>query len=238
MSFERLPFKFTGFVHHSKKSNGLSLDEKRQIVHEIAQCLEDAPAVLKSFKKKELLEIICAEVGKEGKHSGFTVFTKPRMIEYLLKLISKKCNKETAKEPAPPPPVQDEKKFNKQQKNKYLSQLPIETNHCHDGETVMEDPIVLLCGNLACRASLDTDDIFCKRCSCYICHQYDENKDPSLWLTCDYNSWEEGEPCGISCHLQCALEQKPCGILKKDSSENPDGYCSCFSCGTPIAVMR
>ncbi|KAL3504877.1 hypothetical protein ACH5RR_034718 [Cinchona calisaya] len=223
----------SGFVHQSEKSSRLSLGEKRQLVHEIAQCLEDAPAVLNSFTRKELLEIICAEIGKERKFSGFT---KPKMIEFVLALVTKKCNKESDEELAPSSPSQDENELNKQQKNKYLSQLPIESDPLHH-EIMREDQKFLLCGNLACRAALNTDDAFCKRCSCCICHQYDENKDPSLWLTCNYNSLEEGELCGVSCHLKCALQHEPCGMMKKDSSANLDGYFGCFSCRKINGVM-
>ncbi|CAI9116137.1 OLC1v1017213C1 [Oldenlandia corymbosa var. corymbosa] len=221
----------SGLLHHSASSDGLSLEERRQMVHEIAQCLKDAPTVLKSFKKKELEELIYAE-SKERKIYGYT---KPKMIEYLLKLVSK--NKETANELPPVSPVQDEKRLNKQQKNRYLSQLPVESNNSQ-GEPVRTDQELVLCPNLACRASLDADDMFCKRCSCCICHQYDENKDPSLWLTCDNNSPEKDEPCGISCHLKCALEQKPRGALKKDSSGDPDDIFCCNSCRKPYGVMR
>lgn len=232
-SFVKLLSPFPGFVHHSEKSSRLSLEEKRQLVHEIAQCLEDAPAVLNSFTRKELLEMIRAEIGEVRKCSGFT---KPKMIEYLLELVIKKNNKETIKQLAPSSPSQDEDKFNKQQKNKYLSQLPIESYHSH-GKIMREDQKLLICGNPACRAALNTDDVFCKRCSCCICHQYDENKDPSLWLTCNYDSLEEGELCGVSCHLKCALQHEFCGMMKKCSSANLDGYFCCVSCRKLNGVM-
>ncbi|XP_027091110.1 VIN3-like protein 2 [Coffea arabica] len=231
---KRVDSMASGFVCRSEKTSWSSLEEKRQLVHEIAQCLDDAPAVLNSFTRKELLEIICAEVGKECKCSGFT---KPKMIEYLLELVARKCNKETVKNLAPPSPSQDEKKFNKQRKNKYLSQLTTESDQSY-AEIMVEDQKLLLCGNLACRAALSTDDAFCKRCSCCICHQYDENKDPSLWLTCDYNYPEEGELCGISCHLKCVLEHEPMGMKNQDSSANLDGYFCCVSCRKSNEVMR
>ncbi|KAL5574042.1 hypothetical protein UlMin_023639 [Ulmus minor] len=45
-----------------------------------------------------------------------------------------------------------------------------------------------ICVNYACRAALSIDAIFCKRCSCCICHHCDNNKDPSLWLVCSSES--------------------------------------------------
>lgn len=227
-------FFVTGFEDQPEKCSKLSLEEKRQLVHGIAQCLEDAPAVLSSFTRRELLEIICAEMGKERKYSGFT---KSKMIEHLLKLVTKKCNEATSEKELDSSQTQDENTSNRQQKNKYLCQLPKESEHV-PSEIVREDPKLLLCENLACRAALDSEDSFCKRCSCCICCQYDDNKDPSLWLTCENGSLDEGVPCGISCHLKCALEQGKSGKLKKNSHVKVDQCFSCVSCGKLNDLMR
>ncbi|CAN4122394.1 unnamed protein product [Withania somnifera] len=96
----------------------------------------------------------------------------------------------------------------------------------------------LLCHNLVCRATLQRDDVFCKRCSCCICHHYDDNKDPSLWLTCDSDSQDKTKPCGLSCHLKCALEHEQSGILKNCINPKLDGDFYCVSCGTVNGLMR
>lgn len=227
-------FSITGFEDQPEKSSKLSLEEKRQLVHGIAQCLEDAPAVLSSFTRRELLEIICAEMGKERKYSGFT---KSKMIEHLLKLVTKKCDGATSEKEYDSSQTLDENKSNRQQKNKYLCQLPKESEHV-PSEIAWEDPELLLCENLACRAALDSEDSFCKRCSCCICYQYDDNKDPSLWFTCENGSLDEGMTCGISCHLKCALEQGKSGKVKKSSHVKVDGCFSCVYCGKLNDLMR
>ena len=56
------------------------------------QCSEEAPEMLSSFSRKELLEMICAELGEERKYRGYT---KPKMIERLLKLVSEKPKSNT-----------------------------------------------------------------------------------------------------------------------------------------------
>ncbi|MCO5586054.1 hypothetical protein L7F22_039993 [Adiantum nelumboides] len=85
----------------------------------------------------------------------------------------------------------------------------------------------LVCKNLACKAVLPEGAHFCRRCSCCICKEFDDNKDPSLWITCDH----EEEGCGLSCHVECALQKQVAGVIKKRGSVWLDGSFSCQSCG-------
>ncbi|MCO5601571.1 hypothetical protein L7F22_055694 [Adiantum nelumboides] len=85
----------------------------------------------------------------------------------------------------------------------------------------------LVCKNLACKAVLPEGASFCRRCSCCICKEFDDNKDPSLWITCDH----EEEGCGLSCHVECALQKQVAGVIKKRGSVWLDGSFSCQSCG-------
>eukprot|EP01018_Ginkgo_biloba_P008964 Gb_11916 [translate_table: standard] len=71
-----------------------------------------------------------------------------------------------------------------------------------------------ICKNSACRAILSSEDIFCKRCSRCICHQFDDHKDPSLWLVCSSGPPHEGNSCGLSCHLECAVQHEKAGVVK------------------------
>ncbi|KAI3451428.1 hypothetical protein Pfo_008093 [Paulownia fortunei] len=91
-----------------------------------------------------------------------------------------------------------------------------------------------VCNNPACRATQSTGHQFCKRCSCFICHQFDDNKDPSLWLECTPDSGLEGS-CGFSCHIECALQHQKVGVnscqLQLDGS-----YC-CASCGKVSSII-
>ncbi|WVY91600.1 hypothetical protein V8G54_037114, partial [Vigna mungo] len=77
------------FLLDPAKWGVLSLPEKQRLVHEIAQQSKDASTMLQTFTRRELLEIICAELGKERKYTGYT---KSQMIEHLLKIISKNSN--------------------------------------------------------------------------------------------------------------------------------------------------
>ncbi|VFQ75198.1 unnamed protein product [Cuscuta campestris] len=145
----------SGFVINPYKYSRLSLEERRELLYEIYQWSDDAPKVLSSLGRRQLLEIICAEMGKERKYPGFT---KARMIEHLLKLFS--CRRTI---------------------NTKENLIP--DDHPCD-EEMKDKPGAFLCQNSACRAVMNDADVFCRRCSCCICHRYDDNKDPSLWLVC------------------------------------------------------
>ncbi|KAA8538187.1 hypothetical protein F0562_027795 [Nyssa sinensis] len=223
----------SGFVLDPAKCSRLSLEEKRELVHRIAQWSEDAPKILSSLTREELLEIICAEMGKERKYSGYTKF---RMIERLLKLIAGKSNKNYIKESLAFSPTKIESRSKRQRKKECPFQLPTELDYTSLENK--EDSRVLLCQNIVCRATLSPEDVFCKRCSCCICHWYDDNKDPTLWLTCESDPPDDGESCGMSCHLQCALEHKRSGILKDGCCTKLDGSFYCVSCGKVNGLMR
>ncbi|XP_074561166.1 uncharacterized protein LOC141817413 [Curcuma longa] len=69
------------------------------------------------------------------------------------------------------------------------------------------------------------------RCSCCICHHYDDNKDPSLWLFCNSDPPYRGKSCGMSCHLKCALKHEKAGISKTGCSPKLDASFYCVCCG-------
>ncbi|KAK4276900.1 hypothetical protein QN277_014996 [Acacia crassicarpa] len=211
-----------GLLFDPAKYGALNLQDKQKLVQEIARQSKDARNMLYSFTRKELLEIICAELGKERKYTGYT---KTQMIEYLLKIISRKSKWRI---------VQNNSHIGSKRKSGPLSQdlhyVPLANNK--EGKVKS-----LLCRNVACRATLCPEDAFCKRCSCCICHFYDDNKDPSLWLTCG-SDLDEKDSCGMSCHLQCALNYKKSGILKGIFSTTLDGSFSCVSCGKINGLMR
>lgn len=93
-----------------------------------------------------------------------------------------------------------------------------------------------ICKNSACRAVLSIDDSFCKRCSCCICHLFDENKDPSLWLVCASES-DDGFSCGSSCHLVCALHHNKVGVVDLGQVMQLDGSYCCASCGKVSRIL-
>lgn len=215
----------TGLLLDRAKYAMLNLQDKQRLVHEIAQQSKDATNMLHCFTRRELLEIICAEIGAERKYTGYT---KSQMIENLLKIISKKSKlhiiQNTVSHSAAKSHIGSKRK-------KVTSQDLHYAGNCKE-ETVK----TLLCQNVACRATLSPKDSFCKRCSCCICHCYDDNKDPSLWLTCSSDLLDE-ESCGRSCHLQCALRNESSGILKDSWGTKFDGSFVC-ACGKTNELMR
>ncbi|KMT03034.1 hypothetical protein BVRB_8g195960 [Beta vulgaris subsp. vulgaris] len=93
-----------------------------------------------------------------------------------------------------------------------------------------------ICKNSACRAVLSIDDAFCRRCSCCICHQFDDNKDPSLWLVCESESGQ-GDSCGLSCHIECAFQQEKLGVVNLGQYMHLDGSYCCSSCGKVSGIL-
>ncbi|KAK4397457.1 VIN3-like protein 1 [Sesamum angolense] len=93
-----------------------------------------------------------------------------------------------------------------------------------------------ICKNSACRAALSADDTFCKRCSCCICHLFDDNKDPSLWLECTSESGQ-GDACGLSCHIECALQRGKVGVVDLGLLMQLDGSYCCASCGKVSGIL-
>ncbi|XP_050894700.1 VIN3-like protein 2 [Lathyrus oleraceus] len=207
----------------------MNFQEKQRLVREVARQSKDAPDILQSFTRRELLELICAELGKKRKYTGYT---KGQMIEYLLKLISKKSNLYVDQNALAHSPAKIcvGSKRKKGPPSLDLRNVQIENTNEETTKT-------LVCRNVACKATLKPEDSFCKRCSCCICRCYDDSKDPSLWLTCTSNKPNE-ESCGMWCHLQCALSNQMSCILKGSRGVTLDGSFCCVSCGKINELMR
>ncbi|CAN1825866.1 Protein VERNALIZATION INSENSITIVE 3 [Linum perenne] len=204
----------SGSVVHPDQRSQLSFQEKRELVCNIARWPKDACETLtSSFTRRDLLQIVCAEMG--GQDRRYSGYTKSQLIKQLLKVFSHKSTG--------------------LKKRKRLEQVEEElVSSESDGEQVN----VQLCQNAACRASLSPDDDFCRRCSCCICHFYDENKDPSLWLTCGSDDLTEDNFCTLTCHLICALKDKRSGIVNSGACANLDGSFYCVACGKANELMR
>lgn len=65
----------------------MSVDEKRQLVYSLSKQSDLASEVLQAWTRQEILQILCAELGKERKYTGLT---KIKIIETLLKIVSEK----------------------------------------------------------------------------------------------------------------------------------------------------
>ncbi|KAM0976925.1 hypothetical protein ACFX15_019240 [Malus domestica] len=223
---------FSGFVLDPEKCSNLSLGEKRELVRQIAQWSKDAPEILSSFTRRELLEIICAEMGKERKYRGYS---KHLMIQQLLKVIelNSKSNTNSNTEVAPA-----KNQTGKKRKREASFQPLSDPGHVSPVTTKEGNLKTQVCQNVACRATFGSEQSFCKRCSCCICHLFDENKDPSLWLTCGPGTVDENGPCGMSCHLECALKHEKSGIIKSGCYPELDGSFYCVACGKVNDLMR
>ncbi|KAF8404716.1 hypothetical protein HHK36_009605 [Tetracentron sinense] len=224
-----------GFVLDPAKCSQLSLEEKRELVHEIAQCSDDAPEMLRSWSRRELLQIICAEMGKERKYTGFT---KIRMIGHLLKLVSEKSTENNTDDTPTLSPAKTQIGCKRPRKKEHPLRLATDCDHVLLDNSREEQFDTLLCQNLACRATLSPEDAFCKRCSCCICYHFDDNKDPSLWLTCSSDPPDQNDSCGMSCHLKCALKHERAGIVKNGCYTKLDGNFYCVSCRKINGLMR
>ncbi|CAM0949702.1 unnamed protein product [Alopecurus aequalis] len=93
-----------------------------------------------------------------------------------------------------------------------------------------------ICKNAACKAMLTSENTFCKRCSCCICHLFDDNKDPSLWLVCSSETGDR-DCCESSCHVECALQRRKAGRIDLGQSMHLDGHYCCAACGKVIGIL-
>ncbi|PIA26179.1 hypothetical protein AQUCO_09600026v1 [Aquilegia coerulea] len=215
------------FMLDPSQCNNLSMEEKRELVHNICKWSDGAPELLQSWSRRELLQILCAETGKERKYTGLT---KSRIIDHLLTSVCETKSikrKDEADVDSKPLSTNNNQSTKRQRKTDNPSRLPVAVPSNSNGDIVNSK----CCPNLACRATLHQDDSFCKRCSCCICFQYDDNKDPSLWLFCSSEAPHEGNACGMSCHLECAIKHERSGILKDEHQKGLDGSFECIYCG-------
>ncbi|KAJ4880542.1 VIN3-like protein 2 [Raphanus sativus] len=234
-----------GAAGDSSKCSEMSVEEKRQLVYELSkQSSHLAPEVLQAWSRQEILQILCAEMGKERKYTGLT---KVKIIETLMKIVSEKssgeCDDGTKKKKKRDSdcclPVQRNSKRSRKVDNptRYVANNNA-SGSCNSvtakGEE--EKTTTTYCNNLACRGVMRQEDSFCRRCSCCICRKYDENKDPSLWLTCSSDPPFEGGSCGFSCHLECAFESEKSGLAKQQSEEECCFYC--VSCGKRNSLLE
>ncbi|ESQ54187.1 hypothetical protein EUTSA_v10024549mg [Eutrema salsugineum] len=226
-----------GAAGDSSKCSGMSVDEKRQLVYELSKESHLASEVLQAWSRQEILQILCAEMGKERKYTGLT---KVKIIETLLKIVSEKNSGENEgkKRDSDCLPIQRNTKRQRKVDNPTRYVVPTSNNasaSCNSVNTKGEEKTIY-CNNLACRAIMRREYSFCRRCSCCICRKYDDNKDPSLWLTCSSDPPYEGDSCGFSCHLECAFKSEKSGLAKDKQSEGCCFYC--VSCGKPNSLLE
>ncbi|KAK6136982.1 hypothetical protein DH2020_029272 [Rehmannia glutinosa] len=54
------------------KCSKLSMEQKRELVYEVSNWSDGATEMLHSWSRQEILQILCAELGKERKYTGLT----------------------------------------------------------------------------------------------------------------------------------------------------------------------
>jgi hypothetical protein len=217
----------------------MSVDEKRELVRDLSKSPESAPDRLQSWTRREIVEILCSDLGRERKYTGLS---KQRMLDYLFRLVSGKSSgpvehvqekekgREREKESIPEPNTTNHhhSPAKRPRKSDNPSRLPIITNNSAASDVTGPTNNSRFCQNVACRAILR--DNFCRRCSCCICFSYDDNKDPSLWLSCSSDQHLQKDTCGFSCHLECALKDERTGILQSGQCKKLDGGYYCTRC--------
>ncbi|XP_052199288.1 VIN3-like protein 2 isoform X2 [Diospyros lotus] len=201
------------------------MEEKRELVYELSKWSHGAPEMLQSWSRQEILQILCAEMGKERKYTGLT---KLKITENLLKIVAEKRSQglETITDTDPLSSAVGQRASKRQRKSDHPNRLPVADNNLSINNSEGGTSNTIFCKNSACKAKLNQEDAFCKRCSCCICYKYDDNKDPSLWLTCSSEPPYQGDACGMSCHLECALRHEKSGIAR----DGMDGSFFCVSC--------
>ncbi|XP_021275812.1 VIN3-like protein 2 isoform X1 [Herrania umbratica] len=222
---------FEGVALDPSKCSKLSMDEKRELVYELSKRTHRASEMLQSWSRQEILQILCAEMGKERKYTGLT---KLKIIENLLKIVAEKNSGEHEGVTDPesqPSPTNGQRTSKRQRKTDNPSRLPVPVNDLAITTGGNDMSNAIFCKNSACKATLRQEDAFCKRCSCCICYKFDDNKDPSLWLICSSEPPFLGNSCGMSCHLECALKHEKSGIGKDRRHAGLDGSFYCVACG-------
>ncbi|CAK7334902.1 unnamed protein product [Dovyalis caffra] len=203
-------------VQSTPEKNGNSDDASRS-----PELLQE---FLKSGPKKELLRT-CFDKDKKQ-----TASSKSKMME-LLKTGNKTTKKQETKKASSSPNNQPSSKKQQRKGENPMRLVPPSEQSPNFGCSNS-----WICKNSACRAVLSIDDTFCKRCSCCICHLFDDNKDPSLWLVCTSESGQV-DSCELSCHIECALQREKVGVVDLGQLMQLDGSYCCASCGKVSGIL-
>lgn len=183
------------------------------------------------LKTSKILEIWSKERSfgvYQDKEKKQLILSKCKMSEQLPKLSKKQLKTQDQRRISSSPKDHSSRK----QLRKGENPLRILPEHCADVKCSNS----WICKNSACRATISIDDTFCKRCSCCICHLFDDNKDPSLWLECTSESGP-GDSCGLTCHVECALQRGKVGVVDLGQLMQLDGSYCCASCGKVSGIL-
>lgn len=208
-------------------SNAASAPEENRPAGDSNTSSESAQEPLSSFPDQESND---ASVNTEMKEPGIS---KCKSVEEIPRTVTvKRCMN-----------IDSKKLFSNNENNSSFTGIhaqkkqPRQGDLCENG--ISQDtklPSRRICINSACKAVMNSDDAFCKRCSCCICHHFDDNKDPSLWLVCSSEAGDR-DCCGLSCHIECALQHRKAGCIELGESIQLDGNYCCAACGKVISIL-
>ncbi|OUZ99713.1 Fibronectin [Macleaya cordata] len=215
------------FGVQTPSSSSQSTPEKKRHPNDASRGEEVLHEYLKTGQKKELLRTCC---DKEKKYSASS---KCKITEKPPKTSNKGSKNQDPRKPSLSQPMSSHNHAPKKQQRK--GENPIRLPPPSELSPDVGYPNTWICKNSACRAILTLDDTFCKRCSCCICHLFDDNKDPSLWLVC--TSEDERDSCGLSCHIECALQRQKVGVVDLGQLMQLDGSYCCASCGKVSGIL-
>lgn len=227
-SFQLLYFPYAVSGVQSLSSSVQSTPSKNGHSDDASRSTELLQEFLKSGPKKILFQT-CFD--NEKKHKCSSPSKCKKMAEQPPKTVRKTLKNQDPKKPSISPKVQPTRKHNRKSENP--TRIPVATEQC----AVLKCSNSLICKNSACRAVLSIEDTFCKRCSCCICHLFDDNKDPSLWLECNSESGGHRDSCSLSCHIECALQRGKVGVVDLGQLMQLDGSYCCASCGKVSGIL-
>ncbi|XP_019433685.1 PREDICTED: VIN3-like protein 2 isoform X2 [Lupinus angustifolius] len=149
----------------SLSSSEQSTPEKNGHSDDASKSSELSQEFLKSGSKKELIRTC---FGKDKKK----VSSKSRMSDSKStgKVIKKQESKKVSSLSHQPPRKQHRKGENP---TRLISTPDWSSDFGHSNSWI--------CKNVACRAVLSIDDTFCSRCSCCICHLFDDRHKDNKW---------------------------------------------------------
>ncbi|AQK40358.1 VIN3-like protein 1 [Zea mays] len=211
--------------------NAASAPEENRLADDSNTISENAQESLSSLPEQESND---ASVNTEKKEPGIS---KCKSVDEIPKTVAVKRCKNI-----------DSKKVSSNNNNNpsftgslVLKKQPAKGGHlfqlCENGMSQdTKTPSTRICINSACKAVFNSDNAFCKRCSCCICHGFDDNKDPSLWLVCSSEIGDQ-DCCGSSCHIECALKHRKTGCIELGQSIQLDGNYCCAACGKVIGIL-
>ncbi|KAI3725136.1 hypothetical protein L1987_64912 [Smallanthus sonchifolius] len=140
---------FQGFVLDPSKCSKLSIEEKRELVYEVSEWSHGSPELLQSWSRQEILQNLCAEMGKERKYTGLT---KLKIIEQLLKIVSKKRSQDDIMMNLESSETDHQRSVNRHRKSDHHNRVIGLMDHDHID---LVDNNVVFCKNSACRANSD-----------------------------------------------------------------------------------